>query len=73
MIKIFLCSSLADAAQLLSKFVVQLQRKIVAFIPTASINEEHTYYVVDGKQHLNILGLWSKNWGLYAMRSRFHK
>ena len=42
MIKIFLCSSLADAAQLLSKFVVQLQRKIVAFIPTASINEEHT-------------------------------
>ena len=49
MIKIFLCSSLADAAQLLSKFVVQLQRKIVAFIPTASINEEHTQYVVDGK------------------------
>jgi peptidase E len=63
MIKIFLCSSLADAAQLLSKFVVQLQRKIVAFIPTASINEEHTYYVVDGKTALKYLGLVVKELG----------
>ena len=63
MIKIFLCSSLADAAQLLSKFVVQLQRKIVAFIPTASINEEHTQYVVDGKTALKYLGLVVKELG----------
>lgn len=54
---IFMFVSLADAAQLLSKFVAQLQRKIVAFIPTASVNEEHTQYVVDGKTALKYLGL----------------
>ena len=55
--KIFLCSSFADVAQLLPKLVAQLQGKTVAFIPTASIHEEYTQYVEDGKAALESLGL----------------
>ncbi len=56
--KIFLCSSFADVAPILSKSVsVPLKRKKVAFIPTASIHEEYTQYVEDGRMALNSLGL----------------
>lgn len=45
-------------AKLLPKFVAQLQGKTVAFIPTASIHEEYTQYVEDGKAGLlNLSGL----------------
>ena len=56
--KIFLCSSFADVASILSESVsVPLRGKTVAFIPTASIHEEYTQYVEDGKVALDSLGL----------------
>ena len=56
--RIFLCSSFTDVAPILSKSVsVPLKRKTVAFIPTASIHEEYTQYVEDGRMALNSLGL----------------
>lgn len=55
--KLFLCSSFSDVAPLLSEFVpVPLSGKTVAFIPTASIHEEYTQYVDDGKAALDSLG-----------------
>lgn len=56
--KIFLCSSFYDVASLLpNSFSVPLKGKTVAFIPTASIHEEYTQYVEDGKVALDSLGL----------------
>ena len=56
--KIFLCSSFADVAPLLPESVpTSLSGKTVAFIPTASIHEEYTQYVEDGKNALVSLGL----------------
>ena len=56
--KIFLCSSFADVAPLLPESVpTSLSGKTVAFIPTASIHEEYTQYVEDGKNALVLLGL----------------
>lgn len=60
--KIFLCSSFHDVASLLPKFFsVPLKGKTVAFIPTASIHEEYTQYVEDGKTALDSLGLLIKD------------
>ena len=59
--KIFLCSSFADVASILSETVSSsLKGKTVAFIPTASIHEEYTQYVEDGKSALRTLGLTIK-------------
>lgn len=56
--KIFLCSSFADVASILSKSPIAPSKgKIVAFIPTASIHEEYTQYVEDGKAALGAMGL----------------
>ena len=56
--RIFLCSSFADVAEILSKTVPSpLRGNTVAFIPTASIHEEYTQYVEDGKNALRALGL----------------
>ena len=56
--RIFLCSSFADVASILSESVsVPLKGKTVAFIPTASIHEEYTQYVEDGRMALDSLGL----------------
>lgn len=56
--KLFLCSSFSDVASLFSEYVsTPLRGKAVAFIPTASIHEEYTQYVEDGKAALNSLGL----------------
>lgn len=56
--KLFLCSSFHDVASLLPKsFSVPLKGKTVAFIPTASIHEEYTQYVEEGKVALDSLGL----------------
>lgn len=60
--KIFLCSSFYDVASLLPKsFSVPLKGKTVAFIPTASIHEEYTQYVEEGKAALDSLGLLVKD------------
>lgn len=56
--RIFLCSSFADVASVLSESVaIPLKGKTVAFIPTASIHEEYTQYVEDGRAALDALGL----------------
>ena len=56
--KIFLCSSFADVASILSESIsVPLRGKTVAFIPTASIHEEYTQYVEDARVALDSLGL----------------
>ena len=56
--RIFLCSSFADVASILSKSVsVPLKGKTVAFIPTASIHEKYMQYVEDGRMALDSLGL----------------
>ena len=56
--RVFLCSSFADVAEILSKTVSSpLRGNTVAFIPTASIHEEYTQYVEDGKNALRALGL----------------
>ena len=56
--RVFLCSSFADVAKILSKNVSSsLRGNTIAFIPTASIHEEYTQYVEDGKNALRALGL----------------
>ncbi len=56
--KLFLCSSFADVAPLLSEYAgIPLRNKTVAFIPTASIHEEYKQYVEDGRMALDSLGL----------------
>ena len=56
--RVFLCSSFADVAEILSKTVPSpLRGNTVAFIPTASIHEAYTQYVEDGKNALRALGL----------------
>lgn len=56
--RLFLCSSFADVASLLPEFsTISLSGKKIAFIPTASIHEEYTQYVADGKAALASLGL----------------
>lgn len=60
--RIFLCSSFYDVASLLPKsFSIPLKGKSIAFIPTASIHEEYTQYVKDGKTALESLGLVVKD------------
>ena len=55
---IFLASSFADVAELFGRTEENLaQGKTVTFIPTASIHEEITFYVEDGKKSLEKLGL----------------
>ena len=59
--RVFLCSSFADVAEILSKNVSSsLRGNTIAFIPTASIHEEYTQYVEDGKKALRALGLHIK-------------
>lgn len=59
--RVFLCSSFADVAEILSKTASSpLRGNTVAFIPTASIHEEYTQYVEDGKDALRTLGLTIK-------------
>lgn len=55
--KLFLVSSFADVAPLLSEFEWNLQGKTVTFIPTASIVEKVVFYVNAGKKALEELGL----------------
>ena len=56
--RVFLCSSFADVAEILSKTASSpLRGNTVAFIPTASIHEAYTQYVEDGKNALRALGL----------------
>ena len=56
--RVFLCSSFADVAEILSKTISSpLRGNTVAFIPTASIHEAYTQYVEDGKNALRALGL----------------
>ena len=55
--KLFLCSSFADVASLLPELSIPLKGKTIAFIPTASIHEDYTQYVEDGKEALCSLGL----------------
>ena len=56
--KIFLCSSFADVASILSESVsVPLRGKTVAFIPTASIHEAYTQYVEEARVAFDSLGL----------------
>ncbi len=55
---IFLASSFADVAEVFGRTEENLaQGKTVTFIPTASIHEEVTFYVEDGKKSLERLGL----------------
>lgn len=55
---LFLTSSFADVADLFAQSEENtLQGKTVTFIPTASIHEEVTFYVDDGKKALEKLGL----------------
>lgn len=56
--KIFLSSSFADVASAFPDFAREpLEGKTVAFIPTASVVEEVTFYVDAGKKALESLGL----------------
>ncbi|HTO18784.1 MAG TPA: Type 1 glutamine amidotransferase-like domain-containing protein [Pseudomonas sp.] len=55
---LFLASSFATVAGVFAEFVAdRLQGGRVAFIPTASINEEVTFYVEAGRKALEALGL----------------
>lgn len=55
---LFLSSSFAEVSKLLvTSTNTQLEGKKVTFIPTASINEEITFYVDAGKEALESLGL----------------
>ena len=55
---IFLCSYFAAVASTLPDAVsMQLSGKSVAFIPTASIHDEYTQYVEEGKTALKTLGM----------------
>lgn len=56
--KIFLCSYFAAVASTLPDAIsMQLSGKSVAFIPTASIHDEYTLYVEEGKTALKALGM----------------
>jgi len=56
--RLFLCSSFADVANLLSDFAnEELKGKIVAFIPTASLTESIRFYVKTGKKALEKAGM----------------
>ena len=69
--KIFLCSSFADVAPLLPESVpTSLSGKTVAFIPTASIHEEYTQYVEDGKNVTCFTWISCKRIRNYTMRKR---
>ena len=55
---LFLASSFATVAGVFAEFVAdRLQGGRVAFIPTASLNEEVTFYVEAGRKALEALGL----------------
>lgn len=56
--RLFLCSSFADVANLLSDFAnEELKGKMVAFIPTASLTESIQFYVKTGKKALEKAGM----------------
>ena len=56
--KLFLSSSFANVVELFEKSIDEsFEGKRVAFIPTASIHEEVTFYVDEGKKALEKLGL----------------
>lgn len=58
LLKLFLVSSFADVSHLLPQFANEpFAGKRITFIPTASIHEEVTHYVDEGKQALLNLGL----------------
>lgn len=58
MYKLFLSSSFADVAELFVESIDEsLKGKKVAFIPTASMYEDITFYVDEGKEALQKLGL----------------
>lgn len=55
---LFLTSSFAEVSDLFARFEENpLLGKTVAFIPTASLHEEVTFYVGAGKKSLEKLGL----------------
>lgn len=55
--RLFLCSSFADVANLFVDYVKEdLQGKIIAFIPTASLTESIRFYVEKGKEALEKAG-----------------
>lgn len=56
--RLFLCSSFADVANLFVDYVKEdLQGKIIAFIPTASLTESIRFYVEKGKKALEKAGV----------------
>ena len=56
--RLFLCSSFADVANLFVDFANEdLQGKIIAFIPTASLTESIRFYVNKGKKALEKVGM----------------
>lgn len=56
--RLFLCSSFADVANLLIDFANEdLEGKIIAFIPTASLTESIRFYVKTGKKALEKVGM----------------
>ena len=56
--RLFLCSSFADVANLFVDCAKEdLQGKIIAFIPTASLTESIRFYVKTGKKALEKLGM----------------
>ena len=55
--KLFLASSFKDVANLFTNFEEDLNGKTVTFIPTASIVEEVVFYVNEGKEVLENLGM----------------
>lgn len=56
--RLFLCSSFADVANLFVDCAKEdLQGKIIAFIPTASLTEPIRFYVKKGKKALEEAGM----------------
>lgn len=56
--KLFLCSNFKSVENLLEEFINEnLKGKKVTFIPTASIHEEVDFYVAEGKDALEKLGM----------------
>lgn len=56
--KLFLCSNFKSVENLLEEFINEnLKGKKVIFIPTASIHEEVDFYVAEGKDALEKLGM----------------
>lgn len=56
--RLFLCSSFADVADLFVDFAGEnLNGKVVAFIPTASLTESIRFYVSSGKKALEKAGM----------------